>query len=363
MAPQSPKRSSAKRTSSKRTSTSRSSARPRKKGARSPGKSPRASGGQVGRSTAAAQHGERLQKVLASAGIGSRRECEQLILDGRVEVDGNVVTELGTRVVLGKNEVRFDCEPIEPSRLRYYLVHKPMGIVSTNRDQEGRPRVIDLVPPAEHLFTVGRLDRSSEGLIIVTNDGELANKLAHPRYEIPKVYRVTVAGHPTHHALQQLRRGVWLAEGPVRVARLTVKKRQRKNTILEMVLTEGRNREIRRMAAKIGHKVMQLQRIALGPIRLGEMPSGAYRELTPRELKALRDLFRGKRGAAARRRPTARKPAREPIASPEPSGAQKPTASRSWKENDKRERAGRKAVTGSRRTGRHAPRKGRSTDE
>ena len=264
--------------------------------------------------------GDRLQKVLASAGIASRRECEQLILDGRVEVNGDVITELGTRVVVGKDEIRFDCELIELSKPRYYLVHKPIGVVSTNRDQEGRPRVIDLVPPAGHLFTVGRLDRSSEGLILVTNDGELANKLAHPRYEIPKVYRVTVAGHPSHKALQQLRRGVWLAEGQVRVSELVIKKRQTKNTILEMVLTEGRNREIRRMAAKVGHKVLELRRIAMGPLRLGDIPAGAYRELTGREIKAIKDTLRGKtrsgrrrpatksggRTAGAGRKPTAR---------------------------------------------------------
>ena len=237
--------------------------------------------------TDVAHRGERLQKVMAAAGIGSRRECERLIQDGRVEVDGQVVTELGSRVTLGVHDVRFDGEPLQATDPSYFLVNKPVGVVSTNRDQKGRPRVIDLVPPIGHLFTVGRLDRTSEGLILVTNDGVLANRLAHPRYEIPKVYRVTVAGHPTHEALQQLRRGVWIAEGPVRAARLTVKKRQKKSTILEMVLTEGRNREIRRMAAQIGHKVLELRRIALGPLRLGEVPPGAYRELTHREIQAL----------------------------------------------------------------------------
>jgi 23S rRNA pseudouridine2605 synthase len=244
-----------------------------------------------------------LQKVMAAAGIGSRRECEQLILAGRVEVDGQIVTELGTRVNLTKNDVRFDGESLSPSRPRYYLVNKPVGVVSTNRDQQGRPRVIDLVPPTGHLFTVGRLDRTSEGLILVTNDGELANGLAHPRYEIPKIYRVTMAGHPTHEALMQLRRGVWIAEGQVQAAELTIKKQQGKNTILEMVLTEGRNREIRRMAAKIGHKVLELKRIALGPLRLGEIPTGAYRELTSREVGTLTSLVTGKARRVTKKRP------------------------------------------------------------
>ncbi len=238
--------------------------------------------------------GDRLQKVMAAAGIGSRRDCEQLIQAGRVEVDGDVVTELGTRVILGQQEVRVDGQPLASPKPKYYLVNKPPGIVSTNRDQDGRLRVIDLVPPEGHLFTVGRLDRSSEGLMLVTNDGELANRLAHPRYGISKTYRVTVAGHPTPEALKQLRQGVWLADGPVRVAALSVKKRQRKNTILEMVLTEGRNREIRRMAAKIGHKVLELKRVALGPLTLGDIPPGAYRELTRGELNALRAAGKGK---------------------------------------------------------------------
>jgi 23S rRNA pseudouridine2605 synthase len=243
---------------------------------------------------------------MAAAGIGSRRECEQLILDGRVEVDGRIVTELGTRVS-PQNDVRFDGESLTPSRPRYYLVNKPVGVVSTNRDQQGRPRVIDLVPPSGHLFTVGRLDRTSEGLILVTNDGELANQLAHPRYEIPKVYRVTVAGHPTREALQQLRRGVWIAEGPVQVAELTLKKQQSKTTILEMVLTEGRNREIRRLAAKIGHKVLELKRIALGPLRLGDIPAGAYRELTSREVGALTALVTGRARRASKKGPPRRR--------------------------------------------------------
>ncbi len=244
--------------------------------------------------------GDRLQKAMAAAGIGSRRDCEQLILQGRVEVDGDVVTELGTRVVVGQQDVRVDGQPLANPKLKYYLVNKPPGVVSTHRDQDGRLRVIDLVPPEGHLFTVGRLDRSSEGLMLVTNDGELANRLAHPRYGVAKTYRVTVAGYPTPDALKQLRRGVWLADGRVRVAGLHVKKRHRNNTILEMVLTEGRNREIRRMAAKIGHKVLELKRVALGPLTLGDVPPGAFRELTKGELRALRGLGKGSPGNTGR---------------------------------------------------------------
>ena len=150
---------------------------------------------------------QRLQKVLAAAGIASRRECEALILDGRVEVDRRTVTELGTRVDPSQQEIRVDGTPLARSHHVYYLVNKPVGVVSTNRDPDRRTRVIDLVPGETRLFTIGRLDRSSEGLIIVTNDGELANLLTHPRYGIPKTYRAAVLGFPTPETLQKLRCG------------------------------------------------------------------------------------------------------------------------------------------------------------
>ena len=230
----------------------------------------------------------RLQRVLASAGLGSRRSCEELILEGRVEVDGEVVTELGTRVDVSIQKVRVDGEPLKTKRLTYYAVNKPIGVVSTNRDPAARMRVVDLVPGGQEMFTVGRLDKNSSGLILVTNDGDLANQLAHPRYQVEKTYKVVVAGHPTPEDLQKLRRGVHLAEGPVRVTSVRIKARQKNNTVLHVVLREGRNREIRRMAAKIGHKVRQLERIAIGPLRLDELPPGAYRELTQDELRSLR---------------------------------------------------------------------------
>lgn len=232
--------------------------------------------------------GERLQKVLASAGIASRRQCETLILEGRVEVDRKLVTRLGTRVDPACQEIRIDGTPLRQPRRRYFLINKPVGVVSTNRDPQGRARVIDLVPCDERLFTVGRLDRSSEGLILVTNDGELANRLTHPRYEIAKTYRVRVAGQPSAQQLQSLRQGVHLAEGVARVASLHVKARQSNTTDLEMVLTEGRNREIRRVLARIGHKVLQLRRTAMGPLRLGQMAPGEWRELSGSEVRALR---------------------------------------------------------------------------
>jgi len=231
----------------------------------------------------------RLQKVLAAAGFGSRRRCEELITSGRVEIDRRVVTELGTRVDPQREEVRLDGVPLPRIKPAYYAVNKPPGVISTNRDPSGRIRVIDLVPPGgARLFTVGRLDVGSEGLILVTNDGELANRLAHPRYGVEKTYRVQVAGRPTREVLTRLRRGVHLAEGLVRLHHLRVKSHHKESTMLEMVLREGRNREIRRMLAKVGHKVIRLVRIAVGPVRLGNLPPGACRRLSRKEIAALR---------------------------------------------------------------------------
>ena len=242
--------------------------------------------------------GERLQKVLAAAGLGSRRQCEELILAGRVEVDGKVVTELGTRVGPGRHQIRVDGVRLRQPRRVYYALNKPPGVVCTNRDPSGRPRAIDLIPAVrERVFTVGRLDLHSEGLILLTNDGELANQLTHPRYRIQKTYRVLVAGHPDREVIAKLRRGVHLAEGLARVVGLRISKRYKQSTLLEIVLSEGRNREIRRVLARVGHKVLRLTRLAIGPLRLGGLAPGEYRRLGAREIDALR---RATAGAARR---------------------------------------------------------------
>lgn len=231
---------------------------------------------------------DRLQKVLAAAGLGSRRQCEELITAGRVEIDRKVVTELGTRVDPIRQEVRVDGTPLPKPKLAYFAVNKPSGVLSTNRDPSGRPRVIDLVSSGhERLFTIGRLDLYSDGLILVTNDGDLANRLTHPRYGVAKTYRVVVAGAPDREVLEQLRKGVHLAEGLARAERVSVKSRHKESTVLEMVLREGKNREIRRILARVGHKVLRLTRIAVGPIRLGDLPVGGFRHLTREEIKSL----------------------------------------------------------------------------
>jgi 23S rRNA pseudouridine2605 synthase len=235
------------------------------------------------------EQGDRLQKILAAAGHGSRRQAEELITTGRVEVDGRVVTKLGTRVNVEEQTIRVDGVGLRVPKRKYYALNKPRGILSTNRDPSGRPRIIDLLPPDEHLFPVGRLDASSEGLIVVTNDGDLANQLTHPRYGIEKTYQVEVAGVLEPDQLAKMRKGVHLAEGFARVVRVSVKSQHKNSTTLEMVLDEGRNREVRRIFAKVGHKVMRLKRVAVGPLKLGELPTGHFRPLSHREVRELRE--------------------------------------------------------------------------
>ncbi|MCA1686751.1 MAG: rRNA pseudouridine synthase, partial [Planctomycetia bacterium] len=228
---------------------------------------------------------ERLQKVLAHAGVSSRRACEELILQGRITVDGQVVRELGTKVDPRKQQVAVDGQKVHSERNVYYAVHKPKGYVSTNSDPSGKPLVINLLPEIpQRAYAVGRLDEQSTGLMLLTNDGELANKLAHPKFGVEKIYRVVVAGEPGREVLDQLTQGIWLAEGKVRAKRVKVTGHKGQSSVLEMVLAEGKNREIRRMLAKLGHKVMSLTRIAVGPIGLKGLGVGECRPLTGQEI-------------------------------------------------------------------------------
>jgi 23S rRNA pseudouridine2605 synthase len=236
----------------------------------------------------------RLQRLLALAGVDSRRHCEEYIQAGRVTVDGVVVRELGVKVDPARQRVLLDSEPIIPQRKVYYLLNKPPGVVCTNRDPAGRPRVIDLFrKQPERLFTVGRLDEDSQGLLLVTNDGEMAEKLAHPRYRVPKCYRVQVAGVPSREDLDQLRSGLYFPEGKFRVDDVRLMKTKGRSAILQIVLMEGQNREIRRMLARLGHKVMRLERIGFGPLMLGDLPRGVYRALTKIEVDELHRCVRG----------------------------------------------------------------------
>jgi 23S rRNA pseudouridine2605 synthase len=182
-----------------------------------------------------------------------------------------------------------DGQPLRAERHVYYVANKPRGYLSTNYDPARRPRVIDLVPQvAQRVYTVGRLDEDSEGLVLLTNDGDLANRLMHPRYGIEKTYVAQVAGDPTPDDLRQLLKGVWISEGRVRARRVKRLKRQGDSSWLQVVLSEGKNREIRRMLARLGHKVLRLRRVAIGPIQLGNLATGKSRPLTGPEVRALR---------------------------------------------------------------------------
>jgi len=237
---------------------------------------------------------ERLQKVLAHAGLGSRRGCEELILQGRVTINGEIIRQLGTRVDRSTAKITVDGETITLESNVYYAVNKPKGYVSTNVDPSGRPRVIDLLPEIpERVYTVGRLDEDSTGLMILTNDGDLANRLAHPRYGVEKLYRALVAGVPTPEMVAKLTEGVWLSDGKVRAKRARIAGRQGQATSLELVLAEGKKREIRRMLSKLGHKVMALNRIAVGPISLKGLAVGECRPLTRHEVELLQKAAAG----------------------------------------------------------------------
>jgi 23S rRNA pseudouridine2605 synthase len=228
----------------------------------------------------------RLAKYLAHAGIASRRASERIIADGRVRVRGQVVTD-PARDVDDTVEVTVDGHPItvaEQPRLVYAL-NKPAGVVSTARDPQGRPTVVDYVNDNERLYPVGRLDVDTTGLILLTNDGDLANRLTHPRYGVEKTYRVKVVKPPVKpDALERLRAGVELDDGMTAPAKV----RRVKADTIEITIREGRNRQVRRMVEAVGHRVHSLQRVAFGPLRLGGLNEGQHRRLNPRELESLR---------------------------------------------------------------------------
>jgi 23S rRNA pseudouridine2605 synthase len=232
---------------------------------------------------------ERLNKYLAHSGIGSRRFCDTLIAAGRVKVDGVRVTDMGLKIDPQAHKVSVDDHPVRAEKPVYWAVNKPVGHICTNADPAGRPRAIDLLPHVEQrVYTVGRLDEGSEGLLLMTNDGDLAMSLMHPRYGVPKTYFVLVAGKPTPDDLQKLLDGVWLSDGKVKARSVRRLKPQGNSTWLRVVLTEGKNREVRRMLAKLGHKVMKLRRVAIGPIKLDKLPKGKARRVSESELAELR---------------------------------------------------------------------------
>lgn len=252
---------------------------------------------------------ERLNKFLAHAGVGSRRHCDTLIAAGRVTVNGKRVVDLATKVDPAVHKVSVDGESVKAERPVYWVVNKPVGYLCTNHDPSQRPLALDLIPHVDQrVYTVGRLDESSEGMLLMTNDGDLAHKLMHPRFQIEKTYQVLVAGKPSVNDIQKLLEGVWLSDGKVRAKNVRRMKPQGESTWLRVVLCEGKNREIRRMLAKLGHKVLRLKRIAIGPILLDKLPKGKSRKLSLPELEKLRALVKGAgaRGQGSEQGPRAR---------------------------------------------------------
>jgi pseudouridine synthase len=236
----------------------------------------------------------RLQKLLSMAGVASRRAAEQLILEGRVVVNGDVVMTLGTRADPAQDDIRVDGRRIRfDTRQRYIVLNKPKGFVTTRKDPEGRRTVIELLHGVrEYVYPVGRLDYETDGLLLMTSDGELAAKLTHPSHEVERVYEAIVVGAPSDEALEKLRRGVFLdgrRTAPAAVRRGgTTGKGQKQLTKLTITLHEGRNRQVRRMCASIGHPVRRLTRVRMGPIGLGDLRPGQWRDLTTKEVEKLK---------------------------------------------------------------------------
>jgi 23S rRNA pseudouridine2605 synthase len=231
---------------------------------------------------------ERLQKYLARAGVASRRASERLIIAGRVRVNGAVVAELGSLVRSDRDIVEVDGQVVKPDETRcYVLLHKPAGVVSTAADPRGRRTVLDLVPGKPRIFPVGRLDYDSEGLLLLTNDGHLTLRLTHPRHAVEKEYRALVRGRVDSTVLDRLRRGVMLDGSETAPCIVEVVERNEPLTWLRIVLHEGRNRQIRRMADVVGLQVTRLIRVRLGALVLGGLAPGAWRELTPHEVGSL----------------------------------------------------------------------------
>ncbi|HEX9106326.1 MAG TPA: pseudouridine synthase [Longimicrobiales bacterium] len=231
---------------------------------------------------------QRLQKYLSQAGVASRRKAEEVILAGRVRVNGAVVKELGSKVEPGRDVVEVDGRRVRTAATVWLALNKPRGYVTTRDDPEGRATVYELVPPEYHgLFYVGRLDYESEGLILLTNEGEVANRLMHPRYGTERVYEVELGEYVSPAALRQLRTGVQLEDGPARVEAAVRMKAPPGRTRLRLTLLEGRNREVRRLFRALGQRVERLVRVSYGPVRLGNLAAGSWRRLTANEMLSL----------------------------------------------------------------------------
>ncbi|MHC4391713.1 MAG: pseudouridine synthase [Planctomycetota bacterium] len=277
---------------------------------------------------------DRLHKVLAHAGIASRRACETLILEGRVSVDGEVVTRLGTQVDAQTQTIKVDGERIKVRARETYVLYKPKGVESTaGEESPGVKRAVDFAPRgAGRVYPVGRLDKESEGLLLLSSDGDLTEFLTHPRHHLPKVYHVVVRGVVPEGVLKEVREGVWLSDGKARLGAVKILQHHKKmGTLLEVTLFEGKNRQIRRVLAKVELKVKRLMRVSMGPIKLGDMKPGEVRRLLPDELAAIQSArenvppragaarkgkSRGKRSGVAKAKRSARRASAKKSAQP-----------------------------------------------
>lgn len=236
----------------------------------------------------------RLNRFLAMSGVASRRAADEVIAAGRVEVNGETVTELGQRIDPANDDVRVDGDRVRQEKPVYVLFNKPKGVVCTNARHEKKPRVIDYLPEVRgRLYTVGRLDMDSEGLIVLTNDGDFALRLTHPRYGVTKIYAVLVRGKVEQKALEKARGGVWLSEGPTSGMQIKIERIGKDRTYLKVMLQEGKNREIRRVFARLDHPVIALKRVRIGELSLHGLSEGKWRFLTKAEVNQLLATSRG----------------------------------------------------------------------
>ena len=231
---------------------------------------------------------QRLQKVLAAAGVDSRRKCEELILDGAVQVNSKVVDKLPAFVDPEKDIITVNGKRIRAAQKVYYLLNKPKGVICTNFDPQGRKKAIDVIKSRERIFCVGRLDADSTGVLILTNDSQLANKLTHPKYKVPKTYLAEVKGQIESQHIQKLKKGVWLAEAKTGKASVKILKRSHRQSLLEITIQQGLNRQVRRMLAKVGLPVKSLKRTHIGKLTTRGLGVGKFRTLTKVEVAHLK---------------------------------------------------------------------------
>jgi len=290
---------------------------------------------------------ERLQKLLAEAGVASRRKAEQLIQEGRVTVNGRIVTQLGTKVNPAADEVRVDGQTVKISGHHVYvMLNKPRGVVSAMEDPRGHKALGDLVQIPQRVFPVGRLDATSEGLILLTDDGELANLLTHPRYEHDKEYRVLVNGIPSDETLDGWRRGIVLEGQRTAPAQVDIIRKDKDSSLLRVIMHEGRKRQLREVAALLGHPVRQLQRVRLGPLNLGVLKPGEWRHLSEQEVEELTAI---KRKTAGGQHAGAKRPQAEKLTSgdkPKQPEGQKPGSARKSIERKRQSTGGKKPAEG-----------------